>query len=1371
MQDHLPRQYEELLQQVRDLLRDPTEEKLEQASDLLDEASRLSDGNNEEIQPLRRRLADTQELLAARRTYNQVLEECKTLWDQEQELLQAGTSPNIILATIHQKAKELAEQAYNKYHTSLLLEGLFNEARIRLERARERYNIRTTAAQTRDYKTQLKALESEEDPEREIPWYDDTGQYIGLIKVRDAILRLTIDAQTYAREKAREYLQAAQTYLERFQPRFAREILNKRTTLYLLPSDDEQVLADFDRLHVEPALEKLRQAEHLANQAKATQNLSEAWKNLHDAISTYPSAPAIEEARKTLLNRTLGEIEARLNQARSQYDAFCQAEHPSEQDLQSAEQILSTVQVFLQEAESVRRSLHEYLETLRSRCQSLMEEKTIRTTKDANDRQLISLYEQQIETQQREVTSLEQYLQEIDEKLNRSQRESRSLTQQVQAARQYQRAIEQAFADLKEAFDNRPARVRDMLQSLYEEYDSPAQRSRYGKLERRLPGLKSLERQIQAFEDFTGALRSLEDAFLSGNLGQIEQATQDAETLREKYTDHQRRQQIDEIIHRLRGRLHFLRGRKAWQEGDLTEAEELLSSVRAIPQHPDRDEASKILASINEQRKQEQEIQNRLTEARAFLEQKPERAYKLLADLANCPSFLRSEISTTLERARQRWEENLLNQLDESLQSARPLAEEIHKIADALLNLPEPRSARTNQKARQAKAKAFAIDARLHEQASRLGKALEVLDEARRLDPGAQEYVTEWRRIRFEIGQRRLQDDIGENEILGILSDLQNDLSDDPRLSVLIVEQYHRLSRLQMLDAERRLEYLERAIRYLKQAFSRPDLSASERGRLKDLEQIIERENTILQQQADIEQGLIKHQSLNELNELLQRLSKLREGLSDRIMRKQIDNWWEQRCNETIKRLERDDESLHGTNTEEQRFDIRSRIALLNPGHHLARAVGKDIINRVESLLREIGIIVDDYRGVHITTANTERVSAPELIAQYQSRLEELIRQVDVWYRMLEQFNVQTGADTQRLREELKAKRMVLTTWQDKVSTFYRNIRFLSHELAFSIRSNDWVRFENVLNDINREGFGAHLATSLILQKREELRSRRDRLEQLCQEVIDTLRSPQGDRIFDAQQALTRLQAEDPTDEFGLQKALQIDTPFGKRVKLQGLSDIQAWLTQIIELVRSFGNWLYRSGASQLWPKEPKELAEIIQEVPQECVNWPEVRKKVQEWQQAGQYKMAYLLLDRAISGTISAQLSDDVSKKVEEICKSRLPINTVLERLSSVPFTEEILPPFLKVILTQLDHFQTTLQQWREEAQKLHLQIKEAEDAWQAAYLELEQAMEEIRTIEGKIFSFVYREDLKQARLRYQEALLRCRQIAPLHPALKYLE
>jgi len=129
-------------------------------------------------------------------------------------------------------------------------------------------------------------------------------------------------------------------------------------------------------------------------------------------------------------------------------------------------------------------------------------------------------------------------------------------------------------------------------------------------------------------------------------------------------------------------------------------------------------------------------------------------------------------------------------------------------------------------------------------------------------------------------------------------------------------------------------------------------------------------------------------------------------------------------------------------------------------------------------------------------------------------------------------------------------------------------------------------RFDALLNNINREGFGEHRATRQILKERDAIQLQRRRLEQLCQEVRDALRSPRGDRLFDAQKAIERLHAEDPEDAFGLQESLRIEIPFGRTLVLQGLSDIEVWLKQSIEQVRIFGNWLYRSGAPHLWPKE-----------------------------------------------------------------------------------------------------------------------------------------------------------------------------------------
>jgi len=1381
MSDNAPTRYESLLQQVRKCLASLTEKELEhaskeleRASDFLDEAARLlpAGGDDTEVQSLRERLTQEKERLDARREYERVKEACQRLWNQEQELVKAGTSPDTILQNIYAEAKKIAEDAYNKRPASFLLGGLKNDANIRYEQARQRYAIRTTAAQTRNYREQIEKLEAEDNKEREVPWYDARGQFIGSRRIDEALRELIIDAQNYAHDKASEYLRAAQAYLDRSQPRLAHDVLEKRTDLYLLPEEDEVRLAEFDRSRVQPLLERLSRAEDLARQAAATQDLSKGWEILDQAIATFPNAPFIEEVRKDLLRRTLGEIESRLQQARSKYETFCRGSSPNQQDLRESEQALQYAQALYRQAESAQRVLEAYLEKVREGIQTLSQERDTLSVRDQND-PLISLFDSRIKEQEKERDELVADVQRNKERLHRLQEEYNHLVQQVQAALSYQRDIEQHFARLVETFEKQPEKARDALSTFLEMYDSLAQRDRYGELSRRLPRLGILDRQIQAFEDFAGALRSLEDAFLSSIPERIEQAIREAEALREKQTDSKRRQQMDEMLRRLRGRLDFLHGRKAWQEGDFARAEELLLSVNTIPEHPDRAEAGEILIGIKKQREQEKEIQNRLNEAQALLDQRPAQAYERLVDLSNLPSSFRSQISTLRERARQRWEDDLLNRLDIAMRSSPPLAEELRTIADELLNLPEPRAPRTNQKARQAKAKAFAMDARMHEEAGRLRRALEAWDDARLLDPGCQEYVEHWRRVRFDMARRTLESGIGENETLGILRDLQNDLGDDPRVSALVVEQYYRLSRLETLDAQRRLEYLEQAVQAVKQARLRSELSASDRGRLQDLQQNIEREHTILSRQADLEQKLKEHRSCSELKLALDSLYTLREEASDGTVRRRFDDWWKRLRIEMIRRLEQTDESLGEAGNEEQRFDIRSRIALLDPEHRLARAVGLEIVRRVESLLRDIEGALNDYRGIQIEIPDAERARlAPhELVDRQHSQLETLSCQANEWYGVLERFDAQIGADVQRLKADLRKKREALSAWQDKFAEFFGNIRVLMHELNWVKQHNDWGRFDDLLNNINREGFGEHRATRQILKERDAIQLQRRRLEQLCQEVRDALRSPRGDRLFDAQKAIERLHAEDPEDAFGLQESLRIEIPFGRTLVLQGLSDIEVWLKQSIEQVRIFGNWLYRSGAPHLWPKE---LADAVEEVPKECVNWEGMRQKVQELQQAGQYKMVYYLLDSVISERPSEsppQHTGEVVRRLTETNRDRLPIETVLESLSRLPLEEEALLPFLKDLLVDLDNFRRKLQKWLEEAKELRRQTKQREEDWHRAYAELEQTLEELRNIEGSRLRFLnpirHRDELDRAKQRYREALLQCKEIAPYHPAL----
>lgn len=1369
--------YEQPLQQAREQLHSPSEKGLNQALLWLDEAAQFAGDNTGEVQNLRAKIEKELSRLRAKHEYEQALAECRALWAQEQELLKAKTSPDIILEKIYGEARKRAETAYNRYHFPLL-EGLKNDAQIQYERARQRYQIKTTADRVHNYREALAKLEAESDNEREIAWFDENGQFIGHIKVREAIASLTTDAKIYASNKAGEYLSAAKTYLEQFQPRLAREILEKRKELYLLPGEDETSLLEFDREKVQPALENLELAESLSAQAAASQDLTEGWEILRQAISAYPKTPAVEDSRKTLLNRTLYAARSYLEVAQTQYNDFCQSSRVKKV-LQESETALKKAQNLRQQAETAQKALQESLENLRTVTQNLKQQKDDLSQKNKSN-PLVPLLESQIHAQEKRIDEFSTHLKTNETMLQALQTQEETLSRRVQAALSYQEQIEAQFANLEKKIDTQPEKARNVLLSFLETYDNESQRALYGELTPRLPALKTLQTQVLAFENFAQALQTLEDAFLSNTSEQIAQAAREAEALAKTEADSARRRQIDNMLKRLRGRLDFLQGQNSWQEGDLAVAQPLLERVKALSEHPDKAEAQAILAKIKNQREQEQEFQTRLSEARALLEKQPKRAYELLAKLFENPSRFKGEIGTAMERARQKWEEDLLTRLDETMKSPSAMAEELIRIAEELLGLPEPRSLHTTQKARQARALAFASDARIHEKANRPKQALTAWNQARQLDPTRPEYEENWRRFRLESARRDLSDlsnNPGESETLGILSDLQNELMDDPQVLSLTAEQYHRLSRLETLNAEQQFEYLERAWREIKSALARPEFSSAERGRLNDLLKKIERDHDTLRQQADLEHEIKSEISLSKLTEALKTLDDLRKSLAaDRLMLKRLDAWWERLRDEVVKQLETADEAL--AQDVEQCFEVRSKIALLSPEHRLAREVGPTIVRQSEKILREIETVVDDYKGIQIEMSKSERreFSPPEMVNSQQARLEELRKQADMLYGLLERFGTQAGGDTTRLKADFIDKRNKLTTWLDKVSAFYRALSQLFYELTIAKQDSSWIRFDDILKEITNTGFGDHRATRQVLQMKDDTQTKRKRLEQLCQEVLEALKNPRGEKVFEAQEALERLISEDPEDEFGLQESLVVEIPFRKGLILRGSNEVKKWLDKSIAQVRAFGNWLYQSGVQRVWPRH---LSKHISESIKECANWEDARAKVQELQEKGQFKEALLLLDATTSdGQAPITSRQHLDSNFEKLIKNYgrfLPLETALQQLSHLPFDVEALLPFLQDLLPPLDEIKKKFQQQLDSMNEMRRQTQRKKNDWSEAQIELEQSLENLRTIEQSPLRYVplsgYDAQLSRTRKRYQEARLKCQEIAPNHPLLKTLD
>lgn len=259
--------------------------------------------DNPEIAKLREAVLNHSRKLRGHEKYSEVKSKCESLWGQEQDLLKTYVDPGTVLRQCYGTALKIAEQACQEFPEFLPLEGLRSEAQIQYNRARERYQIKTTASQIHAFQEIVRKLEEEPDKEREIPWTDDQGQFIGSIKVRDAIDSITRDAQLFAHNKSQEYLSIAEEHLRSHEPRMAHEILEKRKDLYLLPSEDDDKLGKFDQFIVQPELKKLHEAEQLLQLAQLTTEPNKSLEMVEQALLIYPWISGVDEIKKSIISR------------------------------------------------------------------------------------------------------------------------------------------------------------------------------------------------------------------------------------------------------------------------------------------------------------------------------------------------------------------------------------------------------------------------------------------------------------------------------------------------------------------------------------------------------------------------------------------------------------------------------------------------------------------------------------------------------------------------------------------------------------------------------------------------------------------------------------------------------------------------------------------------------------------------------------------------------------------------------------------------------------------------------------------------------------------------------------------------------------
>lgn len=269
---------------------------------LLDQVQAL-DSNNHTARTLRTEVADLAPQLRERRVYEQARQQCARLWDQEQEYIQANVPTNEILSTIFRKAVEIAEQTQAQYPESVRLLGLKAEAQRLYNTARTRYEVKSTADETGDYKAMIDELQKERDLGKLIPWQDATGQMLEPITVAEALQQAERLAGDYAYRKANEYLQQAQQHMAAHAPRAAKEIVEKQHDLFQLDDEMKARLAHYLNNTVAPELRQLEEAERVLHFAQTADDPGRGWNHIEEALKQYNWIPSANDVRRALLPR------------------------------------------------------------------------------------------------------------------------------------------------------------------------------------------------------------------------------------------------------------------------------------------------------------------------------------------------------------------------------------------------------------------------------------------------------------------------------------------------------------------------------------------------------------------------------------------------------------------------------------------------------------------------------------------------------------------------------------------------------------------------------------------------------------------------------------------------------------------------------------------------------------------------------------------------------------------------------------------------------------------------------------------------------------------------------------------------------------
>lgn len=1319
-------QSKRLILAVEDILKEKVdEEKANSALILLDDAQKLV-GAKSEIENLRVLVDEASRNHRAQKKFDSTKQACETLWAQEQDLLRQKAASFKILDDIFDKAKTLAEKAASEFPKSLLIDGLKNDAVMRYQMARKRYEIKTTADQAGEYRVAFEQLEKIEDKESFIPWNDENGQQLGPLTVRDAIREILKLAGDYASKKAQEYLRSSQSELNNHSPRTARERIEERKKLWELSADDNVPLQKYLDEKILPELKKLEDAEELLALAGTTSNSLQGWDLVDEAVKTYPWVANVEITRNGLVSRILHQTDVLLSETSKAITVFTTEANNAALD----------------DAELKLVDVHKMLDIVRPYLEQ--------NSNQANQEKLLMLSQVAQNTQQT-----------------------------VLSARQFLTDIDRETSSLESLFVQDPAQSQPVWDGLMTTYNSPQYVAKYGELLKRFPRLQSLQVRIQAFQNFEISLQELEDRFASQDIEIIGSALENTRAVLDDVKDTARRKRVRAIIAKFQGRLEFLDGQKALTDnGDVNKALEHFNKLIVYDTHPDKQAAQELINRLLSERENEQKVSDALENAKAFLENRPRRAYEILKKVADVPTRQKKELNGSLERARELWELHLLNRLENLREAKKVEPDTIRKLAREILDiLPEPHADETEPKAREALAFAFALEAKIHATTGHWEKAEKSWKAAQEKDAFNREYEEGWRDARLRRAKVQLERAKGEQEIQGVLADLQLELVDDPGVFELQAEYNYRLSQNLALNTEARQMYLSLAQSAIKVASKASNTSNALKGRLDDLLQKVEADESLLKTQIDIEKRMSSDASLAQLSSAVLDVNKMLEMQNiSPVARDGVQAWWSDLVPRIVKTLEAKDDRLTDESLWE-RFEVRSKIAFLQSDNPHAQMLVRTVPHQVEVLLDLINAAISDRSG--LTWKADDSI---QILNIQQAHIFELRERAQMLHEMTERLSRSLGGQAAQLKNDIQNALTRMQTWIRQFEVFRQKVLHLREFLSQARQDNDWGDFDQILNEINAEAFGSHRSVRMLLEERDRVLDKRKELKTYHDKIIDAAQDPQGLRFIEAINLLDVLEKDprqgDPQDDFGFQTDLQINDPITNKIIRQAYG-VRMWLEERQKQTDQVITWLVECGLVDLIPTNipvPTKATQVKKVLP-----WDEIRDKLAQELEHGNFIDVLIGLDNILSESENhtenrpKRVSRRGDSNTETILKSYEGFSRLQDARKTIaqpPLSMEMaLSKFVNSLLQKASERLHAIDDHIEEINQLRISILEKQQAWEDAELELGQALKEWRDVKGRFYFFGRETALQAARKRAQKAILACRAIAPHHPVLNDID